>query len=63
MNAQPSTTAPVHECGLEAALQQLSKCLERVRGQATERASQGASPRPSHMRNVFASEAELSLVK
>ncbi|WP_371182485.1 hypothetical protein [Xanthomonas sacchari] len=62
MNAQ-LPMAPVHECGLEAALQQLSKCLERVRGQATERSTQNASPRQAHMRNVFANETGLYLVK
>ncbi|WP_244150136.1 hypothetical protein [Xanthomonas sacchari] len=55
--------APVHECGLEAALQQMSKYLERARSRASERATQAASPRPSHMRNVFANDVALSLVK
>ncbi|MBB5877244.1 MULTISPECIES: hypothetical protein [unclassified Xanthomonas] len=62
MNAQ-HPKAPVHECGLEAALQQMSKYLERARSRATERTTQATSPRPSHMRNVFASDAELSLVR
>ncbi|AJC48050.1 hypothetical protein SB85_20040 (plasmid) [Xanthomonas sacchari] len=62
MNAQ-HPMAPVHECGLEAALQQMSKYLERARSRASERATQAASPRPSHMRNVFANDVALSLVK
>ncbi|WP_295937292.1 hypothetical protein [uncultured Xanthomonas sp.] len=62
MNAQ-HPMAPVHECGLEAALQQMSKCLERLRAQTPECPAKGASVRPSHMRNVFASETELYLVK
>ncbi|MBB5884681.1 hypothetical protein DYQ93_07270 [Xanthomonas sp. LMG 8992] len=62
MNAQ-HPMAPAHECGLEAALQQMSKCLERVRSRATEGTTQTASPRPSHMRNVFANDAALYLVK
>ncbi|MET0548372.1 MAG: hypothetical protein ABW002_03765 [Xanthomonas sp.] len=62
MNAQ-HPMAPVHECGLEAALQQMSKCLERLRGQPTERATQSASLHQPHRRSVFASETELYLVK
>lgn len=62
MNTQ-HPMAPAHECGLEAALQQMSKCVERVRSRTTERTTQAASPRPAHMRNVFATDTALYLVK
>ncbi|MBB6366217.1 hypothetical protein FHR56_001330 [Xanthomonas sacchari] len=62
MNAQ-HPMAPAHECGLEAALQQMSKYFERARSQASERAAQSVAPRPSYRRNVFAGDVELSLVK
>ncbi|WP_045727632.1 hypothetical protein [Xanthomonas sp. GPE 39] len=51
----------VHDCGLEAALQQMSIYLERLRGHVADAPDMHTSvPRVSHM---FVSESDLRLLQ
>ncbi|WP_045770154.1 hypothetical protein [Xanthomonas albilineans] len=51
----------VHDCGLEAALQQMSIYLERLRSHVSDdRGMNATTPRVSH---VFVSESDLRLLQ